>query len=254
MFVLLTMLVIGLLLGFIGAGGSGFIISILSEVFDVPIHTALGTSLAAMVLTSLSGTLSHLRERNVMVKIGLATGLFGAVGAFFGSQIADIIPGHQLKWFTAGMLILSAILLWIRVTIGFGIFVTETMAQNNLSSKARFWTAAGGVGIVTGLLSGVFGIGSTPFIQIGLLVFFGLSIQLSAGTTMLVIMPIALVGGFGYYTVGFVDLKLFAEVVTGTIIGSYIGAKFTTRLPPVILKIAMVAVPMIGGIILLFGD
>jgi uncharacterized membrane protein YfcA len=248
------MLVIGLLLGFIGAGGSGFIIAILSQAFGVPIHMALGTSLAAMVLTSLSGTLSHLRERNVMVKIGLATGLFGAIGAFFGSRLAVFIPGDELKWFTAGMLILSAILLWIRVTIGFGMFSTKKMAEKNLSSKGRFWLAAGGVGIVTGILSGAFGIGSTPFIQIGLLVFFGLSIQLSAGTTMLVIMPIAMVGGFGYYTVGFLDLKLFAEVVAGTIVGSYIGAKFTTRLHPVVLKVAMVAVPMIGGIVLLFGD
>lgn len=90
--VLCTMLVIGLLLGFVGAGGSGFIIAILTEVFGIPIHTALGTSLAAMVFTSLSGTLSHLRERNTMVKIGLATGLFGAVGAFW-FQAGKLYPG-----------------------------------------------------------------------------------------------------------------------------------------------------------------
>lgn len=249
--VLCTMLVIGLLLGFVGAGGSGFIIAILTEVFGIPIHTALGTSLAAMVFTSLSGTLSHLRERNTMVNIGLATGLFGAVGAFFGSRLASFIPESELKFFTAGMLIVSAILLWIRVTAGFGKFATQKFAEKNRSSKSRFWMTAAGIGIITGLLSGAFGIGSTPFIQIGLLVFFGLSIQLSAGTTMLVIIPIALVGGIGYYSVGFLDLKLFAEVVIGTIIGSYIGAKFTTRLNPMILKIAMVAVPLIGGIILL---
>ncbi len=251
MVVLLTMLVIGLLLGFIGAGGSGFIIAILSEVFDIPIHMALGTSLAAMVFTSLSGTISHLRERNTMVKIGLATGLFGAAGAFLGSRLASFIPENELEGFTAAMLILSAILLWIRVTVGFGKFATQHFAEKNRSSRSRFWLTAGGIGIITGLLSGVFGIGSTPFIQIGLLVFFGLSIQLSAGTTMLVIIPIALVGGIGYYSVGFLDLKLFAEVVIGTIIGSYIGAKFTTRLHPLVLKIAMVAVPLVGGVILL---
>lgn len=93
-----------MLLGFIGAGGAGFIIAMLSEVFDVPIHTALGTSLAAMVFTSLSGTISHLRERNTMLKIGLATGLFGGIGAFFGSRLAVFIPESDLKWFTAGML------------------------------------------------------------------------------------------------------------------------------------------------------
>ncbi|WP_066194536.1 MULTISPECIES: sulfite exporter TauE/SafE family protein [Gracilibacillus] len=246
------MLVIGLLLGFIGAGGSGVIIAVLSAVFGFPIHTALGTSLAAMVFSSLSGTLSHLREGNTVIKIGVATGVFGACGAFFGSQLANIIPGEELKWFTAGMLILSAILLWLRVTIGFGRFATQTFASHNRSKPARFWLAAGSIGIVTGLLSGVFGIGSTPFIQIGLLVFFGLSIQQSAGTTMLVIIPIALIGGLGYYSVGFLDLQLFIEVVAGTMAGSYLGAKFTTRLHPLVLKIAMVAVPLLGGIVLLF--
>jgi hypothetical protein len=40
-----TMLAFGLILGFVGAGGSGFIISILSMVFGYPIHTVLGTAI-----------------------------------------------------------------------------------------------------------------------------------------------------------------------------------------------------------------
>ncbi|HLQ97190.1 MAG TPA: sulfite exporter TauE/SafE family protein [Candidatus Dormibacteraeota bacterium] len=66
----------------------------------------------AMVFTSISGTYSHYRENNLVLRIGLATGLFGAIGAFVGSWIADLILGSTLKWFTAGMMVLSAVLLW----------------------------------------------------------------------------------------------------------------------------------------------
>lgn len=252
MYILFTMLFMGLLLGFIGAGGAGSIIAILTIFFHVPIHTALGTSLLAMVFTSISGTYSHFREKNTIISIGLATGLFGAMGAYAGSQLSYLIPEDNLKWLTASMLILSSLTLAIRVFKGFGIFEEKTPIM--LTPKmSTFWIAAIGVGIVTGILSGLFGIGSTPFIQIGLLTFFGLTIQQSAGTTMLVIIPIALLGGVGYFSLGFLDVKIFLEVVGGTVVGSFIGAKFTSRVHPTILKIAMVSVPAAGALILFFG-
>ena len=43
--IIITMLVMGILLGFVGAGGAGFIIAILTLVFHIPIHVALATSL-----------------------------------------------------------------------------------------------------------------------------------------------------------------------------------------------------------------
>ena len=252
MLILPTMLMMGLLLGFIGAGGAGSIIAILTIFFHIPIHTALGTSLLAMVFTSLSGTYSHFREHNTILSVGLATGLFGAMGAYVGSQLSYLIPGDNLQWLTASMLILSSLALAIRIFKGFGMF-EETTSILHHPKTMRFWVAALGVGLVTGLLSGLFGIGSTPFIQIGLLTFFGLTVQEAAGTTMLVILPIALLGGLGYFSLGFIDIKIFLEVVGGTMIGSYIGAKFTTRLHPTILKIAMVGVPAAGAILLFFG-
>ena len=53
MAIIITMLVMGILLGFVGAGGAGFIIAILTLVFHIPIHVALATSLTAMAFTTL---------------------------------------------------------------------------------------------------------------------------------------------------------------------------------------------------------
>jgi uncharacterized membrane protein YfcA len=240
----LTMFVLGVLLGFVGAGGSGFIIAILTVLFGVSIHTALGTSLAAMVFTTMSGAFSHFRQGNISVKTGVTVGLFGAVASYFGSKLSGLIPVHSLHWLTGGMLLLSAVLLVVRL------FIVQNMKAADKKETSGFIGKAAFVGIVTGLMSGTFGIGAAPFIQIGLLVVMGLSIRQSVGTTMLVILPIAVAGGIGFYFQGFLNFALLAEVVAGTMIGSYVGAKFTALAPQPLLKSAMVITPIVAGAIL----
>jgi uncharacterized membrane protein YfcA len=71
---------------------------------------------------------------------------------------------------------------------------------------------------------------------------------------MLVILPIAVLGGFGYLTSGFLDSLLFLEVVAGLMSGAYVGAKFTNRLSPIVLKIALIAVPLVGAAMLFIGN
>ena len=250
MAIVLTMLLLGILLGFVGAGGSGFIIAILTVLFGIPIHTALGTSLAAMVFTTLSGAYSHFRQGNISVKTGVMVGGFGAVASYFGSKLAGLIPVHSLHWLTAGMLLLSAVILIVRL------FIVQKIKENykkETPSNLLFVRNAAVVGLVTGLLSGTFGIGAAPFIQIGLLVVMGLSLKQSVGTTMLVILPIALAGGVGYYFQGYLNIMLLVEVVAGTMIGSYVGAKFTALAPQPLLKSAMVVTPIIAGAILLLS-
>ncbi|QJC91439.1 putative integral inner membrane protein [Bacillus velezensis] len=108
------------------------------------------------------------------------------------------------------------------------------------------------LGVIAGILSGTFGIGSAPFIQIGLMILLRLSIRQSVGTTMLVIIPLAVGGGLGYVTEGFVDYMLLVKVLIGTMCGAYVGAKFTNLVPKVILKSAIFLTPAIAGLMLLF--
>ncbi|PLR75023.1 sulfite exporter TauE/SafE family protein [Bacillus infantis] len=249
MAITLTMLLMGMLLGFIGAGGAGFIIAILTLVFDVPIHIALGTSLTAMIFTSLSGAYSHYREGNMAVKAGLVTGIAGAFGAYGGSQLAAGIPVESLHWLTAGMLFLSSILLMVRL------YITKNLTDQEAGrDKLSVQLAVKAVilGLITGVLSGTFGIGSTPFIQLGLLIMLGLTIRQSIGTTMLVILPIAAGGGLGYQSEGYLDYLLLLQVLLGTMTGAYIGAKFTGYAPKNVLKASMILTPAAAGLLLLF--
>ncbi len=249
--VALVMLALGFLLGFVGAGGSGFIISILTVVFGYPIHTALGTALAAMFFSSFSGSVSHYREGNMELRSGVVVGLTGAAGAWISSGWSSLIPEDRLGYLTSGMLFASGLALWFRM-----VYVSRRPSADDdqgpvAVQNRRFWLLAPLIGFLTGSLSGLFGIGSTPFIQLGLMLLLGMSMRYAAGTTMLVIMPIALAGGAGYFTIGYLDVHLLVAVVIGTMTGAYIGAKFTKRVPQIWLKTCMVLTPMIGGAILL---
>lgn len=246
LWIILSMFAMGLLLGFVGAGGSGFMIAILTVIFKVDIHLAMGTALAAMMFTSLSGAVSHFREQNVDLASGVIVGLTGAVGAWFGSTVAFSIPAEIMTWCTAGMLTLSSLVLWLRLTI-----LRKLVLAVPTTRGVRFILTSSAIGAATGFLSGTFGIGSTPFIQVGLMLLLGLPIRLAAGTTMLVILPIAASAGVGYYYEGSLDTKLLLAVLAGSMTGSYAGAKLTKRAPASVLKFGMVATPIAAACLLL---
>ncbi len=145
------------------------------------------------------------------------------------------------------MLFLSALLILVRLFI-----VKETQEDSGQQSNLNIWVKAVVLGVIAGILSGTFGIGSAPFIQIGLMILLRLSIRQSVGTTMLVIIPLAVGGGLGYVTEGFVDYMLLVKVLIGTMCGAYVGAKFTNLVPKVILKSAIFLTPAIAGLMLYF--
>nr|WP_230200344.1 sulfite exporter TauE/SafE family protein [Bacillus niameyensis] len=241
-----VMLLTGLLLGFIGAGGSGFMIAILTVLFDYPIHIAMGTALAAMMFTTLSGTVSQIREKNTDIKSGLIVGITGAIAAWFGTKVAFFIPESTIVWLTAGMLALSSVALFLKLVLSSD--DDRQLEQNSI----KYWSMVILLGIVTGFLSGTFGIGSTPFIQVGLMLLLGLPMRMAAGTSMLIILPIAAAGGAGYFWAESLDLALLFTVLIGTMSGSYIGAKFTKRAPQKLLKFGMIGTPIVAACLLVF--
>ena len=249
--IFLSMLILGGFFGFVGAGGAGVTITLLTVVFDVPIHTALGIALASMVFTMITGVVSHLREHEVVVKTGIVIGLGGVIGAFIGAEFSDTIPENILSVCTAAMIILSAVILYIKV------YQTEFMDRHihiryeQLTGR-KFYIYGIITGIINGFLSGAFGIGAAAFIQITLLVVFGVPLLKSIGTCMLIILPISASGGLGYLLNGNLDFPIFIQTLLGLMIGAFIGSKCTHLAPRPFLKFCIVAMPTVGGLILLF--
>lgn len=245
------MMLLGILLGFAGAGGAGLTITLLTVGFGVPIHTALGVALAAMGFTMLSGTISHFREGDVNLRIGLITGFFGIVGATMGAQVSHHMPAKLLAPATASMLLVSVILLYFilfRKDVIDSFIIRHTIHATGLS----FFLYSMLIGITTGFLSGAFGIGATAFIQISLMLFMGLPLYHAIGTTMLIILPISVAGGFNYLINGYLELMIFLQTLMGLTIGAYIGAKFTRMASKNTLRYIIISMPTIGGLLLLF--
>ena len=247
----LSMLLMGGIIGFVGAGGSGVIITLLVVGFGVPIHQALAVALGSMAFTTLSGAISHYREREVVPLTGAVLGMGGLVGALIGAVLSNHMEAPNLSLFTGVMLLSSAFLLYLRI------YRAEWLGRQiplreELFTGRKLYLYGLPVGFVCGVLSGAFGIGSAAYIQIALMVVFGVPLLQAIGTTMMIIVPISISGGMGYVLYGQLEPWLFIQTLVALSVGSYFGAKLTHLAPLPVLRFWIVALPTIGGTIMVF--
>ncbi len=243
------MFAVGVLIGFIGAGGAGVMVSILTLVFDLPIHAAVGTALAAMLFTTVSGTLCHYREGNVVIRPGIILGVGGVFGAGVGANLSQDVPEDTLQIAAGCALLFLAFLVWLRMKLGTRIVAT---AEGDPYDFTGTQTAIGaGVGTIGGMASAFFGVGMAPFVQLALMTVMRLPLIQSVGTTMLALCFISASGSLELARHGDVSLVHMVGVTIGMTAGSYVGAKFTRRAPVSLLRFAIVATPFLGGLSLI---
>ncbi len=244
------MFVVGVLIGFIGAGGAGVMVSILTLVFGLSIHTAVGTALGAMLFTTVSGSYSHFREGNVVIKPGVILGLGGMVGAVAGADLSQLIPEHVLQPAAGFALWFLSFLVWFRMMLGTRI--KSVLEGEEYTINRKQGAIGGGVGMLGGMASAFFGVGMAPFIQLALMTVMRLPLIQAVGTTMLALVFISGSGSIALARHGDLSLIHMIGVTIGMTAGSYVGAKFTRRAPLRLLKFAVVATPFVGGATLIF--
>lgn len=243
--------IIGLIVGFIGAGGAGIAVAILTTLFELPVHTAIGTAIAAMLFVTFSGALSHYREGNVAYRLGLVVGLAGAAGAVLGADTSQLVP-EQILGIGAGLALWClALLVWARTRLT-GIARVEQVWAGETSRPPREWVSGVGLGAVGGAAAAFFGVGMAPFLQLGFLVLHRLPLRQTIGTTMLALVFISAAGSIAMARHGDVSLPHLIGLTLGLASGAFIGARFTRRVPRQVLRVAVVAVPVVAGAMLLF--
>ena len=93
------------------------------------------------------------------------------------------------------------------------------------------------LGLVTGVFSGLIGIGGAIIIIPCLVLLFGLSQHTAQGTTLaLMVPPIGLLAALIYYKQGYVDLKIAGLICLGFFIGGLAGAQLAMKIPDDILR------------------
>lgn len=257
---LITFLVIGALAGFaaglFGVGGGTIIVPLLFIVFtqmgyspDVIMHLALGTSLATIIVTSISSLMAHNKKGSVMWPVfkNLAPGM--ALGCFFGAGVAGLISGIHLQ------IIVGIFLLWVAYRM-FAKAKSQTVAStsNTANQDTQFneialpstpkQLAAGGV---IGIASAIFGIGGGS-LTVPYLTRYGVVMQKAVGTSAACGLPIAISGALGFMffgmqqkidvpnTIGFVHIYAFLGISVMSFFTAKLGAKVAHILSPAMLK------------------
>jgi uncharacterized membrane protein YfcA len=108
---------IGVVAGFFsalfGVGGGIVIVPLLVLVAGFAEHPATATSLAAIGLTALAGTIVYAALGRVHVAEAALVGLPAAVGALAGTSLQQRIPRRGLSMLFAALLVVIAVLLFL---------------------------------------------------------------------------------------------------------------------------------------------
>jgi uncharacterized protein len=248
---LIIFLAIGALAGFtaglFGVGGGLIIVPLLYLVFthmdyepDVIMHMALGTSLATIIVTSISSSIAHHKKGAVIWPVfkNLAPGL--VIGSFLGAGIAGMLSGANLQ------LIIGVFAIWIAHKMISGSMISSGNVLNQhsvLPSAFKQFSAATGIGVA----SAIFGIGGGS-LTVPYLNHYGVVMQRAVGTSAACGLPIAIAGAVGFIffgikehvnvpnTIGFVHIYAFLGISTMSFFTAKLGSKAAHALSPIALK------------------
>ena len=247
----LAYLVLGAFVGFsaglLGVGGGATMVPILTSLFVAQgfppgelVHLALGTSMAGIVLTSLSSIRAHHAHGAVLwpVVARITPGIL--VGTFAGTFVASRVDSKPLAIFFSVFIFCVAIQMMLAL---------KPKASRTLPGMAGM----NGVGFIIGGVSALVAIGggsmSVPFMT-----WCNVRIQNAIATSAAIGLPIAIAGTLGYlingwgraglpdYTVGFIYLPAFVLVSAVSVLTAPMGARLAHRLPVATLKRIFAAV------------
>ncbi len=242
-------IVIGLLLGLLGGGGSILTVPMLVYVLHVEPKQAIVTSFVVVGISSLMALIPHAGRKSVCWKSGLFFGLAGMLGAFAGGRIAGHFSG-QLLMTLFGLVILITGLAMMRG----GKPQSQNLSGNQVLRvcplKVPFLRVLFD-GLFVGALTGMVGVGGGFLIVPALVMLVGLPMQGAVGTSLLVIAMNAVAGLAGYSQHVSLDLPLTGLVAGGAIVGSGIGAWLSAYVKPKLLRrVFALLVILVAGYVL----
>lgn len=250
-----ALVLLGVVLGLIGAGGSILVVPILVYLFGVAPTTATGYSLLIVGVTALSGAVTYLRRGDSDPKMA---GLFGApaiVGVYVTRRwlfpaVPDPIAVAGLPPVakdTAVMVLFAAFMLAAAASM-----MRRRPPAQPTDEPAPIARRVGLIlplGFTVGVFTGIVGAGGGFMILPVLVLLGGLPMKVAIGTDLIVIAAKSLIGFVGEVQVaGVQDARFLATLLVLPVLGMVIGARLNRRVPAAVLQTAF------GWFILVMGS
>jgi uncharacterized membrane protein YfcA len=231
--------IVGLSLGLTGGGGAIFAVPLLVYWIGVDPRTAVSISLVTVAATAFVGAIERWRYGQVELRTGLLFAAAGMLTAPMGSWLGDqISPRAMLAAFAILMLVIS-LRMWRKASdrteraaasvFAAGVGPTCSRdADGRLRMTTRCFMLLTIVGLVVGLLSGLFGVGGGFLIVPALVAFATMGVFHAVGTSLFVITLIGLSALASQLAAGrTIPLDITGGFVAGSVpalfAGSWIG-------------------------------
>jgi uncharacterized protein len=176
--------VAGFLSGLFGVGGGILMVPALVLVMHLDQRLAHGTSLAAVVPIALSSTVTYAIAGEVDWTVALLLAAGAVAGAVVGTSILQRLPHVVLGVAFAALLLATS----ARMLLDH----SDAAGRGGLSIAGGIALVA--IGLVTGVLSGLLGVGGGIVMVPVMVVAFGMGAASAKGTSLAVIIPTALMG------------------------------------------------------------
>jgi uncharacterized membrane protein YfcA len=99
------------------------------------------------------------------------------------------------------------------------------------------WLISLAVGMFTGVVSGLMGIGGGNVLVPASTILLGLEQHQAQGVSLIVIIPTAISGAMSHYRRGNVNVRIALLLIPGAIVGGFIGARIAQPIPSDLLRI-----------------
>ncbi|HXU49611.1 MAG TPA: sulfite exporter TauE/SafE family protein [Candidatus Binatia bacterium] len=253
----------GYLGSLVGLGGGVVVVPLLTLIFHVDIHYAIGAALVSVIATSSGAAAAYVREGYSNVRVGMFLEMATTTGALVGAALVLYLHATLISIIFGVVLLYSAytsmrpipevphdvppdkLATWLRMD--------STYPEGDRLEKYHVRNVPGGFGIMflAGILSGLLGIGSGAVKVLAMDKAMKLPFKVSTTTSNFMIGVTAAAGAGIYLSRGYIDPGLAMPVMLGVLAGSFAGARTLAKAKVGVLRlvfavvIAVMAVEMI---------
>lgn len=231
--------VTGLTSGLFGVGGGIILVPILVILFKVNQHKAQATSLVVVALAAVTGAVTYSLADSVSwiaVPFLIAGGLLGTL---LGTIAVKKVKDRILK------LVFGVFLVFVAIRIMVQSF--DPAALTSQSAGLEFGPIYLLVGLAMGLLSSFLGVGGGIIVIPILITVFGFTPQLAAGTSLVVMIPIVLLGALRLTKGGFTNWGQGVRIGIPAAVSAIGGAALALATQPAIVQIAFAILLVLAG-------